>query len=90
MLRFAVMSDPQGAAIVVFTPNPAMPLHNDLRLQRPEQLAGMNFTQPISKLDLASTTSSLAGPKSAIWTWARWASIASLMKATTNKWATAA
>jgi hypothetical protein len=25
MLRFAVMSDPQGAAIVVFTPNPAMP-----------------------------------------------------------------
>jgi hypothetical protein len=24
MLRFAVMSDPQGAAIVVFTPNPAM------------------------------------------------------------------
>ena len=25
MLRFAVTSDPQGAAIVVFTPNPAMP-----------------------------------------------------------------
>ena len=25
MLRFAVMSDPQGAAIVVFTANPAMP-----------------------------------------------------------------
>jgi uncharacterized protein len=25
MLRFAVMSDPQGAAIAVFTPNPAMP-----------------------------------------------------------------
>src|SRR5437868_1260144 len=25
MLRFAVMSDPQRAAIVVFTPNPAMP-----------------------------------------------------------------
>ena len=25
MLRFAVMSDPQGAAIVVFTPNPSMP-----------------------------------------------------------------
>jgi predicted enzyme related to lactoylglutathione lyase len=25
MLRFAVMSDPQGAAIVVFTPDPAMP-----------------------------------------------------------------
>jgi predicted enzyme related to lactoylglutathione lyase len=25
MLRFAVMSDPQGAAIVVFTSNPAMP-----------------------------------------------------------------
>jgi predicted enzyme related to lactoylglutathione lyase len=25
MLRFAVMADPQGAAIVVFTPNPAMP-----------------------------------------------------------------
>ncbi|HZD31988.1 MAG TPA: VOC family protein [Candidatus Angelobacter sp.] len=25
ILRFAVMSDPQGAAIVVFTPNPAMP-----------------------------------------------------------------
>jgi predicted enzyme related to lactoylglutathione lyase len=25
MLRFAVMSDPQGAAMVVFTPNPAMP-----------------------------------------------------------------
>ena len=25
MLRFAVMSDPQGAGIVVFTPNPAMP-----------------------------------------------------------------
>lgn len=25
MLRFAVMSDPQGAAIVVFTPNPNMP-----------------------------------------------------------------
>ncbi len=24
MLRFAVMSDPQGAAIVIFTPNPAM------------------------------------------------------------------
>ena len=24
MLRFAVMSDPQGAFIVVFTPNPAM------------------------------------------------------------------
>ncbi len=24
MLRFAVMSDPQGAAIIVFTPNPAM------------------------------------------------------------------
>ena len=25
MLRFAVLSDPQGAAIVVFTPDPAMP-----------------------------------------------------------------
>ena len=25
MLRFAVMSDPQDAAIIVFTPNPAMP-----------------------------------------------------------------
>jgi predicted enzyme related to lactoylglutathione lyase len=25
MLRFAVMSDPQGAAIIVFTPDPAMP-----------------------------------------------------------------
>jgi uncharacterized protein len=25
MLRFAVMSDPQGAAFVVFTPNPSMP-----------------------------------------------------------------
>lgn len=25
MLRFAVLSDPQGAAIVVFTPHPAMP-----------------------------------------------------------------
>ena len=25
MLRFAVLSDPQGAAITVFTPNPAMP-----------------------------------------------------------------
>jgi uncharacterized protein len=25
MLRFAVMADPQGAAIVVFTPNPGMP-----------------------------------------------------------------
>jgi uncharacterized protein len=25
MLRFAVMSDPQGAGIVPFTPNPAMP-----------------------------------------------------------------
>jgi len=25
ILRFAAMSDPQGAAIVVFTPNPAMP-----------------------------------------------------------------
>jgi predicted enzyme related to lactoylglutathione lyase len=25
MLRFAVMSDPQGAAIVLFTPNPDMP-----------------------------------------------------------------
>lgn len=25
MLRFAVMSDPQGAAIAVFTPNPGMP-----------------------------------------------------------------
>ncbi len=25
MLRFAVVSDPQGAAFVVFTPNPAMP-----------------------------------------------------------------
>ncbi len=25
MLRFAVMSDPQGAAIVLFTPHPAMP-----------------------------------------------------------------
>ena len=25
VLRFAVMSDPQGAGIVVFTPNPAMP-----------------------------------------------------------------
>ena len=29
MLRFAVMSDPQGAAIVVFTPNPAMPTPKD-------------------------------------------------------------
>ena len=25
MLRFAVMSDPQGAAIVIFTPHPSMP-----------------------------------------------------------------
>lgn len=31
MLRFAVLSDPQGAAFVVFTPNPAMPTP-----QRPE------------------------------------------------------
>jgi predicted enzyme related to lactoylglutathione lyase len=31
MLRFAVMSDPQGAAIAIFTPNPAMPSP-----QRPE------------------------------------------------------
>ncbi len=31
MLRFAIMSDPQGAAIALFTPNPAMPSP-----QRPE------------------------------------------------------
>jgi len=29
MLRFAVMSDPQGAAIVIFTANPAMPSPKD-------------------------------------------------------------
>lgn len=34
MLRFAVMSDPQGAAIAIFTPDPAMPSP-----QRPESPA---------------------------------------------------
>jgi hypothetical protein len=70
MLRFAVMSDPQGAAIVVFTPN--------------------HSTQRTSKAGLSSTTSSLVGLRSAIWTWGRWAFIASSTRATTNKWETAA
>ena len=35
MLRFAVMSDPQGAAIVVFTPNPAMPSPAAARFAHP-------------------------------------------------------
>ena len=90
MLRFAVMSDPQGAAIVVFTPNPAMP--SPVRPYRPPPVrsVGTNSTQPISKAGLASTTSSLAGLRSAIWTWGRWAFTASSMRANTSKWATAA
>ena len=90
MLRFAVMSDPQGAAIVVFTPNPAMPCRNVPSRRRPAPSAGTNSTQPTSKPGSTSTTSSLAGPRSATWTWAPWASIASSMKAITKRWATAA
>jgi predicted enzyme related to lactoylglutathione lyase len=66
MLRFAVMSDPQGAAIVVFTPNPAMPSPERSAPPTPGTIAGTNSTQPTSKVGLTSTTSYLAGPRSAI------------------------
>ncbi len=52
MLRFAVMSDPQGAAIVLFTSNPAMPTPaNRLLASAPLQApsAGMSSTPPTSK-----------------------------------------
>ena len=90
MLRFAVMSDPQGAAIVVFTPNPAMPSPVRPSPPTPVPSVGTNSTQPISKMGLAFTTSSLAGLRSAIWIWGQWAPIASSMRASTRKWATAA
>ena len=56
----------------------------------PAPSAGTNSTQRTSKADLTSTTSSLVGPRSAIWTWGQWAFIASSMRATTSRWATAA
>ena len=89
MLRFAVMSDPQGAAIGIFTADPAMGSPVRPHRRRRERLGGTSCIQRISKRDLASTTSCSAGPKSAIWTWGRWASIASSMKASTTRWATA-
>ena len=90
MLRFAVMSDPQGAAIVVFTPVPADPRRRAPHHPHPVRSAGTNSTRRISKAGLTSTTSSLAGLRSAIWTWGRWAFIASSTRATISKWETAA
>ena len=63
MLRFAVMSDPQGAAIVVFTPNPKMP-----SLQRPAPpTPGTIGWHELYTTDVearpTSTTRCLAGPR---------------------------
>jgi len=87
MLRFAVMSDPQGAAIVVFTPNPAMPSP-----QRPAPPApGTIGWHELYTTDLEAGfdfyNKLLVGAKSAIWTWGQWAFIASSMRATTKPWA---
>ena len=90
ILRFAVMSDPQGAAIAVFTPNPNMPSPERPAARPPAPSAGTNSTQLTSKRDSTSTTSSSAGPRSPIWIWVPWVSIAFSMKATTTKWETAA
>lgn len=56
----------------------------------PVPSVGTNSAQRISKVGLSSTTSSLAGLRSAIWIWGQWAFIASSMRAITNKWETAA
>ena len=64
MLRFAVMSDPQGAAIVVFTPDPAMP--SPVRPAPPA--TGTIGWHELYTTDLEAgssfTTSYLAGPRS--------------------------
>ena len=91
MLRFAVLSDPQGAAIVVFTPNPAMPSPQRPAPPAPGTIgwheALHNRRRCRIRLLLASSS---AGPRSATWIWAPWVLIASSMKATTNRWVTAA
>jgi len=89
ILRFAVMSDPQGAAIVIFTPNQPCHRRHVPHHRLPAPSVGTSFIQLTSKADSTSITSSLAGPRSLIWIWGPWAPIASSMKATTSKWATA-
>ena len=90
MLRFAVLSDPQGAAIVVFTPNPSMPSPERPAPPAPGTIGWHELYTTDLEADSTSTTSSSAGPSSPIWTWGPWAPIASSMKAITSKWETAA
>jgi hypothetical protein len=87
MLRDAVMTDPQGAAIVIFTPNPKMPSP-----QHPAPPThGTNGWHELYSTDLEGGLDFYN--KMFGWTkdmdMGRWASIASSMKATTRRWATA-
>ena len=91
MLRFAVMSDPQGAGHRRLH---AQPRHAEVRSapRRPRTApsAGTSSTPLTLTAHSTSTTNSSAGPSSATWTWGPWASIASLTRATKSRWATAA
>ena len=88
MLRFAVMSDPRVPPLWSSRPIPACRRQSDTPRRRPARSDGTSSTQLTSKADSISTTSSLAGPRSAIWIWGPWASTAFSMKANTRKWET--
>ncbi len=62
MLRFAVLSDPQGAAFVAFTPNPAMPSPERPQPPTPGTIGWHElYTTDIDGAS-TSTASSSAGP----------------------------
>jgi len=90
MLRFAVMSDPQGAAIVVFTPNPAMPSPRRPEAPTPGTIGWHELYTTDVEAGFSFYNKLFGWTKISDMDMGRWASIASLMKATTSKWATEA
>ena len=72
--RFALVTDPHGAAFFLFTPmgeNPNPPPASGT----PGTLVGMNSTRAISRLRSSSIPSSSAGRNRRRSTWGRWAPI---------------
>ncbi len=89
-LRFAVMPDPQAPPLWSLHLTPQCRRLNAQRHPPPAPSVGMNSTQRILRAGLISTTSSLVGVRSSIWTWDQWVLIAFSTRANTNQWVTAA
>src|SRR4051812_4586480 len=80
----------RGLRLSFSPPTPPCPRRSAPHLLPPVPSAGTSSTRPTWKPDLISTTNFLDGPSSTIWTWGRWVSIASSIRATTRRWVTAA